>query len=252
MNEIKEYSPVLEVTPANVKLKNYEHLKERAEDIARLLKTTVVSEDTIKENKKVIAQSRKLVDGLDRERIKIKKEILKDYVEFESQVNELKSIVNDADQFVRNQIKELEEQEREEKKKEIKKIWDLRIPMYEVSAIPDLFGKWFTPAHLNKSKSMKSIEEDMVKFLERAETDLSVVRGLANSEKVMPYYLESLSISDALIKANQQEGREKQAKQILKTDKTPEEIAVFVVTGTKDILLAEMLFKENKLNYKRG
>src|SRR5699024_12332068 len=62
---------------------------------------------------------------LDR-RISIKKEMLQPYNTFESQVKDIVSIVKQADNVVRSQVKEIEERDREAKRQELEALFNKR------------------------------------------------------------------------------------------------------------------------------
>ena len=248
MNEIKPYEPDIQYKKAPVLFSNYQSLKKQALQIADFVSSIQVTEDTMKAAKKMITTTRKAVKGLDSKRLEIKKAILEDYNTFEKQVNELKKIVDDADMTVRSQVKELEEKERETKKKAIKDIWDKRISMYDAQKIPNLFDRWLRPEHLNKTKSLTATEKEMTSFLESIQKGIDGIGLMPDSSEIMAAYIHCLSLSDAIAEVNQKKADEKIAAEIV--DDVPDS-AVFVVAGSKDIALTEMLLKENKINFRR-
>ena len=90
----------------------YEEYKEKAYAVAEHIFHMDVTEENIKEAKQTLAKSRKLTDRLDRARIDMKKDILRNYTAFERQVKEIIAIIDDADREVRSKVKDLEEEER--------------------------------------------------------------------------------------------------------------------------------------------
>ena len=99
-------------SPAVVKFDKFEYYKEQANEIAEYINTTVLTNDNIKEVKKDLADARKVVKGLDKIRIELRKELLVSFNDFEKQVKEIQKIIDDADTNLRDQVKALEEQER--------------------------------------------------------------------------------------------------------------------------------------------
>ena len=139
MNEIANLTPDVTYSAGIVKFENFEEYKMQAENLAAFVSSIVATEETVQASKKMIAATRKIVDGLNRRRIDMKKDILASYTDFEKQVKELQGIIDGADRIVREQVNELEEKRRAEKKEEIKAIWDKRSPMYDIP-IPNLFN----------------------------------------------------------------------------------------------------------------
>ena len=105
---------------AKVSFPAYEEYKEKAGEVAEYVRSVVVTADNIKDAKDTLARSRKLTDKLNRARIDMKKEILKDFSVVESQIKEITGIIDEADQELRGKVKELDTLERNLKKDEIR------------------------------------------------------------------------------------------------------------------------------------
>src|SRR4051794_7228445 len=103
------------VKQGSIQFNDYENVKQQAIKLAEEIKTVEVTEDNIKQSKKLLAAVNKRLKELDDKRISIKKVMLEPYQLFEEQVKEIAAIVKDADQDVREQVKYLEEFERLEK-----------------------------------------------------------------------------------------------------------------------------------------
>lgn len=198
MNDLTIYQPDLIYQKAPVIFSNYQLLKQQAQEVADFVSSIVVTEDTIKAAKKMVAETRKSVKTLDTKRLEIKKAILEDFTIFETQVLELKKIVDDADQKVRSQVKHFEELERNQKKKDLKELFEKRVQMYNFSMMPFLFEKWLKPSHLNKSMSMNKCEKDMTDFLEGIQRDLEAIQKLSNASDIMAHYVDSLDLNEAI------------------------------------------------------
>lgn len=238
-------------TPGEVSFPSFETVRTQALKIAEFLTTVDVTPETIKASKKMLAAERKIVKSLDTQRIAIKKAIMSDYLVFESQVKEIKQIVDDGDSAVRSQIRALEEAEREEKKTVLFEIFEKRAPMYPImDIITTPFLRWLQPSHLNKTTSLAAAEKDMTAWLEKVQTDWDTIGTLEDSEWVRAEYLTTLNLVSAITAAKARKEAVEALQSYVDEDE-PEEVAVFVITGHKDICLSEMLLRENGINFKR-
>ena len=234
-----KYSTGLVAFPA------FEFYKTQAQRIAEQIKETVVTEENAKDIKKLLADARKVTTSLDQRRIAIKKEILKDYDEFESQIKELTEIINEADNDVRSKVRLMEEQEREVKKEAIKELWDKRIVQYQISDLcPEAFDHFLIPSYLNKTMSMKNVEKEMVTWLEDTEKAINTLKGM--DDEYLVEYIGCLDMATAINAVNE---RTKIRETIGETSE--EDTAIFVITGKKNIKLVEMLLNENEIDFIR-
>lgn len=252
--EIKPYKTGdITVQGNQVTFAGYETLKNQALAISSALQSVTVTEDTLKTAKNTLATLRKSVKSLDDERIKVKNKLLESYTVFEKQVKEIKGIVDEGDKAVRQQVKAFEEAERETKHGQLVEIWNKRAIQYPVTdIIPDLYSKWETPSNLNKTTSVKASEKDMTAFLEKVQTEWETIQTLPDKEALRIAYCESLSLTSAIETVNAQKYlAERIAEQNDDEEEEAEETAVFVVTGTANIRLTEMLLSQNGVNYTR-
>ena len=246
---LTEQQPDVQFQAARISFPKFEQYKEQANKIADYVGSLEVSQENVKEVKQVLAQARKITDGLNRKRIDLRKLILTDFEAFEAQVKELSSIIDEADGKVRAMVKELEENERTRKGEDLKSLWEKRILPYDDvrTYMPDAFDRWLTPKHLNKTTTMKSAEADMVAWLEKTTGDINAVRSMGDT-----YLAEYLRTND-VAKAIQNVKDTEHFTDIVREAKgePEEETAVFVITGTQNITLAELLLKTNNINYRR-
>lgn len=238
MNELKPLTPNLLIQPGVVKLNNFEAIKEQCLMVSDYLNTIEVDAEHIKTAKKMVAEARKITDEMSKRRIAVKKEILKDYDLFEKQVKELASIIDAADRRVRDDVKALEEKERQAKKEEIQNIWNLRIDHYDCRVIPGLFNKWFKESHLNKSVSMNKVEMDMLNFLQSTEQSFKTIQSMDDADIIMRHFIQTMDLTSAI--ALTHEERDKKEK---------EPVAVFLVAGEKDITFTRLFLSQNGINY---
>lgn len=228
----------------------FEDYKQQAEAVSAYIRSLPVTQENIKAVKVELAKARKLTDRLNRSRIDIKKAILSQYTVFESQVKELCDIVGEADEELRDKVRQLEELERKCKMSEIEELWDKRVAQYDqiTKYFPCALDLWFQPQFLNKTYSMKRIEDDMRDWLEECDNNIRVASKMGED------YLYEYTVTGNLAEAIELVQKKEQWESELEDEDPEEEIPVqiFVVSGEKDIKLAEMLLKENNINYKKG
>lgn len=177
---------------------NYEELKNEITEKTSAYVGLVCSEDQIKDAKKDVAMLRKFTKALSDERIKIKKDCLKPYEEFERKIKELDGIVAKAITNIDSQIKAVEERAKEEKQEAIKAFYNTT-QHPEWLPLEALFNsKW-----LNASTSMKAVEEEITTTLERINSDLDAIAKLPEYNfEALEEYKSTLHLGKAVVKAN--------------------------------------------------
>lgn len=247
--EIKETQNDVTFEIPAVNFPAYTEYLEKAEEIASYIDSLEVNEDNIKETKHTLAEARRLTDRLNEERIRMKKEILQNFNIFEGQVKEIAGVIDEADKNLRAKVKALEDIERQQKKEEIRHIWDLRIradPMIE-KIMPDAFDRWMSPRYLNKSVSMKTVESEMTQWMSETSDTMKTASEMGDE------YLAAYGRTGNLSVAINEVKRQKAAMEVIRETKQEEtiETATFTVYGTKDIALTERILKENEINYRK-
>ena len=235
---------------AKVEFPAYEEYKEKAYAVAEYIYQMDVTPENIKEAKGTLAKARKLTDKLSRARIDMKKEILASYTTFEAQVKEIVGIIDDADKEVRAKVKDLDEAERQKKRDMIHELWLKRIPAYDyelmTTVLPDAFERWLKPKHLNKTTTMKSVEEDMTAWLQKTLTEISTLQDMGDE------YLEAYSYTGdmaAAIKQVRQREDFLDTVHGLKAEDLEEESQTFIVYGDDNISKAEDLLRRNNIKF---
>lgn len=228
---------------------NYEEVIQWAKEVAETLNATELREDNVKDVKASLAAARKVVDGINARRIEVKKALLTPYDTLEAQVKVITNIINEADGVLRDKVRAMEEAERDAKRETLKGIWDLRIPLYTFTDyIPDPFDRWVTPQHLNKTTSIKKCEDDMAAWMEQREQDITTIKRLPDSTQILISYASCLDLTRAIQVGQEQAKRERE---VTTSNPVGLLVATFVITGEKDIQLAELLFKTNNIDYRR-
>nr|DAS95659.1 MAG TPA: Protein of unknown function (DUF1351) [Caudoviricetes sp.] len=250
MNELINVNEtgVIEFEVGKIKFNAYDYIKDRAIKLSENLKKVKVSEENIKESKKLIAEVNKDVKKLEDYRINVKKEMLKPYVEFENKVKEIVDIVKEADNIVRNQVRELEEQEREQKKEKVKDLFESKLKHYDFNKLIN-FDDFFKENMANKSTSIDKIENQISEWLEQRKQDITVIKSLNDTDnKILKEYLNSFNLAGAIEIVKREEIESKKIEEVLADIKTDKKY-IFIISNEKDAKLTEMLLKENKINY---
>lgn len=147
---------VLENKPAEVHF-NFDEISNYLDSTLNKYQGIVVTEETIKDGKKVMADLRKGQKSLDEFRKKTKKELTAPVKAFEEQCKELIKKFNEVIDPIVKQAEEFEEKRREEKKVEVQKIIDEVCKLKGVNNLP------LEDSYLNKSISLKSIKTELTK-----------------------------------------------------------------------------------------
>lgn len=227
---------------------DFERIKAEAIELANNINTIFVDEENIKQSKKMIAAVNNKIKELEARRIEIKKTMLEPYNQFEAQVKEIVGIVKSAEDVVRDQIKQLEEMERQAKQQQLEEIFDKRVKHY---SFRNLFGfsDFLKPKHLNKTQSIEATEKEMVAFLEGLAKDLKVIESLPNAEAILSAYIQSKDLALAMTQIAQEEQRKRaiEASQALNKNKQKE--FIIAVFNEKDLKLIQMFMDQNKIQH---
>jgi hypothetical protein len=177
---------------------NYEELKAEITSKVEMYKNLVYTgSDQIKDAKADRAALNKLIKAMSDERIRIKKDCLKPYDEFERKIRELTDIVNAPVQLIDKQIKEYEQTLKEEKRKDIEALFET-IGFQAFVKLDMIWDeKW-----LNASVSMKSIEEKMRERMYQISTDLYTLNQLSEyAFEAVSVYKETLDMHKSIAEA---------------------------------------------------
>ena len=241
----------IQVVQGSIVFGAYKDLKRSATDLANNIRTFEVTEDNVKISKKLLAEVNKRVKQLEDQRIAIKNSMLEPYKVFEDQVKEIVNIVKDADVVVRDQVKALEERDREEKEMVLWELWHRRIKQYSFGEIVP-FLDFAKPKHLNKTTSIEAVEKEMVAFLEKVQSDLNVINQLGDVQDHINAYLNTYDLGQAMIIVKQDKERKEQIKKVVKPAPASAKIGFLVsiqVHSEKELKLLEMILKENQFDY---
>lgn len=173
---------------------NFDELKAEIKERTEKYVGLVYTDDQIKDAKKDVAALRKFTKALSDERIKVKKDILKPYEDFEGKIKDLTAIVDKAIDGIDKQVKEYEDQKKQEKMDEIFLIWNKK-------EVPEwlLISKVFDEKWLNASVTLKKAEEEIDARLEQIQRDLATLANLSEfSFEATEVYKDTVDINKAI------------------------------------------------------
>lgn len=173
---------------------NYEDIKKWITEKAKEYKSMVYTEETITNAKSDRATLNKVAKALNDEKIRIKKEVLKPFEDFESKCKELQEIITDASNSIDIQVKAFETKEQEEKKKQIEDLFNTYIGDFKELII---FEQIFNQRWLNKTYTIKKIEDEIKHLIAKTTTDLKVIDAQIQDESinksVKNYYFNNIT-----------------------------------------------------------
>lgn len=183
----------------------------------------VVTQDTIKESKKDLAELRKLKDSIEDARKKVKKEWMQPYTEFEGRCKELVSLVDEPINAIDTQLKQFEEDRIAAKKEHIRELYVENIGEF-ATFLP--FDSVFNPKWTNATSKDQDVIYDLSEKKLKVKTDLEAISAL-NSEifdDLLDVYVNSGNNLTAAIQRHNQylADKNKVIEQVKET--TPEEI----------------------------
>jgi hypothetical protein len=191
---------------------NFEELKNQLSVRLQPYNSLVVTEDTIKNAKDDKAKLNAFRKQLEDERIRIKKQVLQPYEEFEKKEKQLISQIDEAIANIDAQLKNHEERRKAEKKAKIEGFYNELIEddLKEIIPLERIFdAKW-----LNATTSEKKIKEALDLLNKKTRTNLQAVDTVPEAYRtaVRAKYIETLDIGAALTYQKQLQAAEKAVK----------------------------------------
>lgn len=199
----RELQVIVSQVPGKIEF-NFQEIKDSLSAQMELYKDIQLTEETSAEGKRDITTLRKIIKAINEERIKVKKDCLKPYTEFEIKANELISLIDKPIELIDKQVKVFEEKKKAEKKAKIQEIYNELIGDLAVY-LP--FAKIYDSKWENVSISMKSIREEIEKVVSSTDMAVQTIKGM-NSEavpKALEQYKQNLSLADAISYINRYE-----------------------------------------------
>lgn len=177
---------------------NFEELKTELAERLEHYKGLVVTEDTIKESKAERANLNKLREAVENRRKEIKREYEKPMRAFEAKVKELVALIDEPINAIDAQLATFEEQRKAEKMEMVRSMYASAISPNIQEIIPlerIMDKKW-----LNASTSITKIEEEMLSWGKRINSDLLALDTVEPEYKaaVRAKYMETLDLGAAV------------------------------------------------------
>lgn len=214
---------------------NYEELRAELLSKVSVYETMVYTEDQVKEAKADRAALNRLKKALNDERIRQEKDYMQPFNTFKAQVGELVKIIDKSVSVVDKQVKEFEEQQKQDKLLKIKEYFDGAF-VYDEAVNKNIpFEKILDSKWLNASVSMKSIQGAIDGKLEQMAKDLAVIADLPSyAFEARECYMDTLDLAKAVSEAHRlQEQAEKRAAWEAEQQKRKEEAAAAPIKSTQ-------------------
>lgn len=242
----------IEVRPGEVLFPKYAETLLSAQKLNDALSNVEVTEETIKTNKKLVAEVRKEADKLDDVRKKVKSEINKPYVEFEKLVKDITNTVKQGEDLIRQQVREFEEKERQEKYNQLLEIINLRLNHYTLIQQANIdIDLILEPRMLNKSVSMNKAEEQIVEKLENINQSIQSLQTMEHASELIYEYSSNLDMNKAITTVN---NRHKALEQMETKKPEPKVTAsqtyMITVYDSEDYIKLTQFMNENNITYK--
>ena len=232
-------STEIELSNGLILFNSYQLYKQQAEDARSFLLSLDVSPENEQECKRIVASARKISEQLNQEKIRIKKKVLEPYTDFENKVKEIIAIITEGEDVARDKLKAIDDKRREDKKEEIRAIWDKRCGSFEGGKYLS-FDMFLQDRHLNKTVPISEVETEMLKFLLDARNTIRYFEQKPLKDEYIEEYVKCLDALKAIDIVDRRHEAIKAA--------TTEPYLVIKIIGKADTILAKQLLKD--INYK--
>lgn len=176
---------------------NKEELEAAVRHKIAAYQNVVYTEDNMKQAKVDRAELNKLTKAIEERRKMVKKIINEPYEVFEAELKEILALIQEPVGIIDRQVKAFEDQQKEEKKKNIRSAYD--------EVIGDLgqvlpFEKVFDSRYLNQTYKLTTAQSDIKEKVEKVRTDLETIDSLESKYKLnaKDVYIKTLDLSKAL------------------------------------------------------
>lgn len=195
---------------------NYEELKGGLTASLQKYKNLVYTDDNIKEAKDDRATLNALKKSLNDEKIKIKKEFMVPYEDFESKIKELIELVDQPASEIDKQVKAYEEKEKAKKRETINTIYSENIGSYaELIPLEELYD----PRWENKTYKETDITKEIQDVVKKADNEIKVIEDLKSEFEfqIKDTYFSTLDLGQALVEKQRLEKQKELQEQLTNT-----------------------------------
>ena len=185
---------------------NFEEIKSIAISKTQALSGVIVTEDTVKDTKKDIAEFRGYQKEVNLRRVEAKKEFLKPFETFESQCKEVIEILEQAIEPMDKQVKEFDEKQKADKKAKALEYFKCSVGKVDIA-----FDEVFSSSWLLTNTSFKSIKSDIDTAISDRKADIETIKAMNSEveEKAMATYKTTKRLADALRVINDYEAQKR-------------------------------------------
>lgn len=183
----------------------------------------VVTEDSIGDAKKTLAQLRKLKDGINAQKIAVKREWMKPYTEYEDKVKQLMSRVEAGISNIDGQVKDYDSRRKEQKLQELKDYFDQEASRYRVEEYLD-WNLIRNPKWANASFSVEDAENEISGIITDTAKDIDYITGMESpfEAAMLEEYRKCRDLRTVLalelrLKARQEAEERKKAQRVAET-----------------------------------
>lgn len=191
----------------------------------------VVTEDSIGDAKKTLAALRKLRDGINSQKIAVKREWMKPYTEYEDKAKQLMARVEAGIANIDGQVKDYDSRRKEQKMADLEDFYDQEATRYRVAD----YLSWDSiknPKWANASFSVEDAENAISEIILETARDVDYITGSGSPHvaAMLEEYRKSHSLRSALdletrLKAIQEAEERKKAEKVAETFQEEEEAA---------------------------
>lgn len=180
-----------------------ENLKKLSEEIklkVEKAKSLIVSEETVKEVKKVRADLNSEFKELEAQRKIVKEQVLAPYNRFEEIYKKyVTDNFKDADLNLKNKIEEIETEQKKTKSIEVSEYFIEYAKSYELDWLIQNQA-YYNMAKINVTltASMKSLKEQVKTFVDKIVSDLKLIEIQVNKEEILVEYRKDLNVNRAI------------------------------------------------------
>lgn len=151
---------------------NKEQITSAVENIISQYEGITYTEEQIRDAKKDRAILNAMKTDISNRRIQVKKDLMAPYNVFEAEVKEVVAMIEKPIEMIDKQLIEYEEKQKEEKKNELGSFFNENVGGLEGSLTFDMI---FNLKWLNKTSSLKSCKDEIIKEIETANNDLMYI-----------------------------------------------------------------------------
>lgn len=193
-------------------LTNASELKERLAEYLADYKTAVFTEESKPILRAELAGLRKLRKAVDDRRKEVKEQSMRPYKEFEEEVKELLSAIDEPIKNLDSQLKEIEEVRIQKKKSAIEAVYkDIVMAggMGDFLPLESIYSrKWE-----NASTTIKAVKEEMQEIVDKACSELSIIQGMQSDvkEEAVELYKKTRNLTAAMAHINTYESNKAKA-----------------------------------------